>query len=68
MFLNGPITAYVPSHFLLPIVPMRKREYGAGVGRLLAQRGEHREFGRTAQQLGGALECYALHLQRSRIP
>lgn len=68
LFLNGSITAYyVLSHFLLPIVPMRKRENGAGVSRLLAQRGEHCEFGRAAQQLGGTLERYALHLQRSRI-
>lgn len=68
MFLYVSITAYVLSHFLLPIIPMRKRENGARVGRLLAQRGEHREFGRATEQLGGALKCYALHLQRSRIP
>lgn len=68
MFLNGSITTYVLSYFLLPIVPMRKRENGARVSRLLAQSGEHRKLGRAAQQLGGALEFYAFHLQRSRIP
>lgn len=59
---------YCPVFSFLPIVPMWKRKNGAGVGWLLAQRGEHRELRRAAQELDAALERCALHLQRSRIP